>query len=148
MTTLRILIKTESYVVYSTTARSSHDLTQSSELLVRLTISFCTFRSTYSLPFDRSSNPHLVERTSCFYSFLVASIKQQTSNVSNLKPPIYDTFLSTLFKVQDKVCSIKCSKLTSLLRLLALALTKIISKTINCNIIEIQLSNMYKSRRF
>ena len=87
------------------------------------TISFCTFRSTHSLPFDRSNNPHLVERTSCFYSFLVASIKQPTSNVPNLKPSIYDTSLSTLSKIQDKVCSIKRSKLTSLLRLLALALT-------------------------
>ena len=76
------------------------------------TVSFCTIRSTFSLPVDRLSNPHLVERASCFYSFLVASIKQPTSNVPNLKPPIYDTSLSTISKKQDTTCSIKCSKLT------------------------------------
>ena len=69
----------------------------------------------------------LIERlveplTVCFFSccFDQATLINRSKN---LKPPISDTSLSTLSKVQDKACSIICLKLTSSLKLLALALT-------------------------
>ena len=121
MTTLRILTKTESYVVCSTTARSSHYLAWSSESPVKL-LTFPTIlldQHTSARPVKR---PHIRSRELQISSFFVASTKQPTSNISNLKPPIYDTSVSTLSKIKDKACSIKYSKFTSLLRLLTLIL--------------------------
>ena len=123
MTTLRILTKTESYVVCSTTARSSHYLAWSSESPVKL-LTFPTIlldQHTSARPVKR---PHIRSRELQISSFFVALTKQPTSNDPNLKPPVYDTSLSTLSKVQDKAYSIKCSKLTSLSRILVLELTQ------------------------
>ena len=70
------------------------------------------------------ARPSVWSSCSQFVPLLVALFKQLSSTVPNLKPPIFDKSLSTLSKVQDKACSTICLKLTSLLRLLALALTQ------------------------
>ena len=114
--------KTESYVVCLTAARSSHYLARSSESPVKLlTCSDHSSRPTHS-SLNSAMSAWPVE-LSYWLPLLVALTKKPISNVPNLKPTIYDTSLLTLSKVQDKACSIKCSKLTSLLRLSALALT-------------------------
>src|SRR5688572_26924991 len=100
----------------ATAARSIHYLAQSSKTSVKLLTCCTAFRSIELGPLDRLSDAF-------DFSFLFASIEQPLSIVLNFKPFTYDTSLSTLSKVHDKACSIKCSKLTSLLRLLALALT-------------------------
>ena len=127
MTTLRILTKTESYVVCSTTAQSSHYLALSSELLVwLLTCSAHYARPTHFRSTGRVT-PLQVERASDIL-FTVASTKQLPSIVPKFKPFTYDTSLSTLSKVQDKPCSIKCSKLRSFIWILALVLTSTLKK--------------------
>ena len=127
MTTRKILTKTEFYVVCSTTARSSHYLTQSSKLPMKLV--------SHSAPFARPTHSRSTGRAAHIWSSdcqtslpLVTSIKQPSSIVPNFKPFTYDTSLSTLSKVRDKACSIICLKLTSSLRSLALALTSILAR--------------------
>ena len=81
----KILTKTESYVVYSTTARSSHYLARSSSIDRAFSDAsdlFCTIHSTYSHPLDRSSSPRLVERPS---DFLATCCLDQATLINRFK---------------------------------------------------------------